>query len=714
MCALITSLKLIYVKHEKFDNAHFMKTRAISVFIIFVLLLMGCTNKVTEPTINYRLITNANPPEAGRISPSDTTIFEEGSKVTLEAIPNQHWLFDKWTEDLNGNENPSEILMDRSKTIFANFTKVQHLLIVNIEGEGIVEEQIVLSKTNDYDYGTIVQLTAIADSGWVFDSWTGDAIGNDNPLQILIDTNKTITANFIQTFILKIDITGNGSVQIVPDLSAYPMNSIVQLTAIADSGWVFDSWAGDVQDSSSVVNVQIDNDKTINVLFNVLFIGIILPQTTWKYFNGTQQIFSNEFGWLNPESLFVRVEADATPYHVSKLNYQTWQYGNWSNWQEMIISQNQFIAEFDIDISDYEGEGKVQFNVINNYNMLSNSTQINYKYDHTAPIFDITAEAPASQIGGIGLDWTINDISDNKSKLGYFIIYRDIDDAFLGAIELNKIPIVYQDVIPIYYWDDSMPKDDITTKYFYWGKIQDKAGNMSSEARLDNAVGGTNILIYTGGYVNYTFWDGVAPYSDSKIVTVNEFGWFNESQLKFHIAFDGNGQIIASVKWRVFKNGAWTSWATDAAGTITHKVDIDISGMSNIEGENIIEFYMLMESGIQDMSGVVHFKYDVTAPTFDITAGNASGGFGRIGLEWINNDVSDELSGIGYIIVYRNTSDSFSGAVEIGRINIISQSIISNSFIDESLLYNDQKKYFYWGKAQDKAGNLSSESRLDN
>lgn len=520
------------------------------LLLIIILLFINCTKKVTEPTIKYRLITNVIPYEAGRINPSDTTNFEEGSKVTLDAIPNQHWLFDKWTEDLDGNDNPAEIIMDKNKTIIANFTKVQHPLIVNIEGEGIVEEQIVISKTNDYDYGTTVQLTAVADSGWVFDSWDGDAIGNDNPIQILIDTNKTVTAKFIQIFTLKIDITGNGSVQIEPDLTTYPANSAVELTAVADSGWVFDSWDrdaigndnpiqikidsnktvtakfiqtftitinitgngsvqmapdlpaypinsfvqitalpdngwiftgwdGDVQDSSSVINVQIDNDKTFNVIFN----EIILPQTTWEYFDGIQQVFINEFGWLNPESLFVRVEVDATPYIVSKLNYQKWQLGNWSNWQEIIATQAQSIVEFDIDISDYEGEGKVQFNALNNNNLESSTTLINYKYDKTAPIFDITAGNAVIGFGRIGLDWTNNSVSDDLSGIGYILIYRNSNNSFSGAVEVGKISIVSQSIIPSSFIDESISSVD---QYYYWGKAQDRAGNLSSESRLNN------------------------------------------------------------------------------------------------------------------------------------------------------------------------------------------------------------------------------------
>lgn len=49
-----------------------------------------------------------------------------------------------------------------------------------------------------YNFGDIVELTAIADPGYSFDSWSGDAIGTDNPLLVTMDEDKTITAIFTE------------------------------------------------------------------------------------------------------------------------------------------------------------------------------------------------------------------------------------------------------------------------------------------------------------------------------------------------------------------------------------------------------------------------------------------------------------------------------------------------------------------------------------
>ncbi len=48
-----------------------------------------------------------------------------------------------------------------------------------------------------YDFGELVQITATPDAGWAFSSWSGDAGGNDNPLNIVMTGDLSINAAFI-------------------------------------------------------------------------------------------------------------------------------------------------------------------------------------------------------------------------------------------------------------------------------------------------------------------------------------------------------------------------------------------------------------------------------------------------------------------------------------------------------------------------------------
>ena len=46
-----------------------------------------------------------------------------------------------------------------------------------------------------YTAGTVVQLTAVPNTGYVFSSWSGDASGTSNPVSVTMDGNKSVTAN---------------------------------------------------------------------------------------------------------------------------------------------------------------------------------------------------------------------------------------------------------------------------------------------------------------------------------------------------------------------------------------------------------------------------------------------------------------------------------------------------------------------------------------
>lgn len=49
----------------------------------------------------------------------------------------------------------------------------------------------------EYAAGTLVRLTAEAGSGFDFSNWSGDASGSANPVDVIMDGNKTVTAHFV-------------------------------------------------------------------------------------------------------------------------------------------------------------------------------------------------------------------------------------------------------------------------------------------------------------------------------------------------------------------------------------------------------------------------------------------------------------------------------------------------------------------------------------
>src|SRR5215469_12020864 len=91
-----------------------------------------------------------------------------------------------------------------------------YTLTINVIGAGTVAR----NPTNTvYPAGATVTLTAISnDPSWYFANWSGDASASTNPLNVLMDTNKAITATFQQfgSFALTLVTNGQGNIALSP------------------------------------------------------------------------------------------------------------------------------------------------------------------------------------------------------------------------------------------------------------------------------------------------------------------------------------------------------------------------------------------------------------------------------------------------------------------------------------------------------------------
>lgn len=121
--------------------------------------------------------------------------YNSGASVTLTATPATGYQFSSWGGDANGSANPLTVTMNANKNITANFTLIPataFTLTVNAQNGTVAKNP----NQQTYNSGTIVKLTATPANGYQFSSWSGDASGTNNPLDVVMDSNKVITANF--------------------------------------------------------------------------------------------------------------------------------------------------------------------------------------------------------------------------------------------------------------------------------------------------------------------------------------------------------------------------------------------------------------------------------------------------------------------------------------------------------------------------------------
>jgi len=187
-----------------------------------------------------------------------------GDIVELTAVPSTSWSFDHWGGDLSGSINPTTILMDGDKAVTTTFTQNVYTLTVTTTGSGSVS----LDKSGPYHYGDVVELTAVPVTGWSFQSWSGELSGSVNPITILIDGNKAVTATFVQNaYTLTVSTLGIGSVVKVPDQASYHYGDVVELTAVPSTGWSFDHWSQDLTGSFNPATLTITGNMTVTAHF---------------------------------------------------------------------------------------------------------------------------------------------------------------------------------------------------------------------------------------------------------------------------------------------------------------------------------------------------------------------------------------------------------------------------------------------------------------
>ena len=129
-------------------------------------------------------------------NPSQAT-YNHGTSVQLTATPNTGYTFTSWSGDATGSTNPLTVSMTSNKNITANYTAVAGSFILNVtavNGTVVKNPDLV-----GYVSGASVQLTATPSSGYTFTSWSGDATGSVNPVTVVMNSNKNVTANFTAT-----------------------------------------------------------------------------------------------------------------------------------------------------------------------------------------------------------------------------------------------------------------------------------------------------------------------------------------------------------------------------------------------------------------------------------------------------------------------------------------------------------------------------------
>jgi len=209
--------------------------------------------------------------------------FAGVSTVQLEAIPDAGYQFTDWSGSVSGSTNPTSVVVDSGKAIIASFAAIPVAAnySLNLSGShgqvkvnGVAES---LPWSGSFAAGTMVQLEAVSAAGYQFGGWSGSISGTGNPVSVVVDTDKAITASFaaiptVTNYSLNLSgshghVAVNAVSQSLPWTGTFSAGSTVQLQATADTGYQFGSWSGDVSSNSPSISLAVNGNENVAANF---------------------------------------------------------------------------------------------------------------------------------------------------------------------------------------------------------------------------------------------------------------------------------------------------------------------------------------------------------------------------------------------------------------------------------------------------------------
>ncbi len=198
-----------------------------------------------------------------------------GEAVTITVAVEPGWTFTGWEgEGVSGTDLVLHLAMSQNVVAIAHLVQNQYDLAINIVSNGEAGQVGgVVTKDPDqtsYGHGQVVNLQATPNNGWVFDGWSGDLTGANPAATVEMIADKNVTATFTQQhYSVVATAQGFGHVNVTPVKDYYLYGDVVTLTPVADSGYEFVLWTGDISGDNAPAVVVVEGNLAAEAVFGV-------------------------------------------------------------------------------------------------------------------------------------------------------------------------------------------------------------------------------------------------------------------------------------------------------------------------------------------------------------------------------------------------------------------------------------------------------------
>ena len=268
----------------------------------------------------YHLTVLINPTDAGNVTVTpDKEAYTSGDSVSLVATPEPFFEFDSWSGDESGSNDTLQIIMDSDKQITADFTRIPEMVLPPQKPEapdhGIMGEQISFMASGassnlgheveyQFDWGN-GEMSDWGEGGRVYSylqvgEWSVSARARCKEHKGVQSAWSDSHRIVIDGYYLDITVEPQdaGTVDVSPQKQSYISGEIVELIAVPDSGFVFNSWSGDdTVATTDTIRIVMDQNRTILAIFKPDIEVVTTPEMIYgvsKAFRGQAVIFSAE------------------------------------------------------------------------------------------------------------------------------------------------------------------------------------------------------------------------------------------------------------------------------------------------------------------------------------------------------------------------------------------------------------------------------------
>ena len=258
----------------------------------------GMSHSVTTPSTaatytasfktQYYLTTSAA--TGGSISPA-SGFFDGGATVQVAAIANTGYFFTGFTGDLAGSTNPQGITMDRARSVTANFVALTPVTVNTTPvGRSFTVDGTLYSAAQTFQWapGSSHTIATTSPQGggsgtqYVFQNWS-DGLAMSHSVTTP-STATTYTASFKTQYYLTTSAGTGGSIS--PASGYFDSGASVQVTAIANTGYVFTGFTGDLAGFTNPQGITMDRAHSVTANFQQ-------PIATTGFVTGSGSVMDN-------------------------------------------------------------------------------------------------------------------------------------------------------------------------------------------------------------------------------------------------------------------------------------------------------------------------------------------------------------------------------------------------------------------------------------